>query len=293
MMGTLAGFVLCVFVLMGSASYFFAKMIDGIVLESDKNIPKGSYLVLDFGAPIREQNRGLSIWFSDISAPRLSDYLKIIKKASEDDKIQGIYLKLSNLSTGWSTVKSIREALVKFKKSKKSIWSYSDQYDEKTYYLASVADKVFLHPEGHFVWDGLGVSITFYRGLFQKLGIQPVVFRVGKYKSSVEPFTQYKMSLNNKNQMNELMDDLWQDIISTVSGSRGLAEKILNDFSENLEVRSADEALKVKLVDDLKTHSEIFETFILKKDIGKITTKDLGKVSFYRNLYGDLERGNF
>ena len=262
-----------------------------MVFESEKSIPKGSYLVLDFNDPIRERNSAFSI--SDFSSPRLGDYLKAIKKAAEDEQIKGIYLKLSNVSTGWSTIKSIYEALLEFKKSKKPIWSYSDSYDEKSYYLASVANKIFLHPEGRFIWNGLGFSFTFYKGTFQKLGVQPIIFRVGKYKSAVEPLTQYKMSIASKNQMNELVDDIWQDVISVVSKSRGLTEKALDDFSENLEVRLADEALKVKLVDDLKTHSEIFETLILKKGIDKITSKDLKKLISIETYMASWKEGFF
>lgn len=275
--GVVVGFLTCILIAVGLLTFLFTSA-ENISTTSSKEIKANSFLVLDFSTEIVETKDEFSIFFGGVGKLTLNDYLQIIKSAKKDKSISGIYLKLSSVPQGWSTLKTIRQALEDFKGSKKPIYSYADYYEEKSYYLASVSNKVFLHPQGEFSWDGLGSNPTFYQGLFEKIGVKPIVFRVGKFKSAVEPYTQKQMSPANKQQINELIDDIWQEIISAVSVSREVSEETLNEISESLQVRSADEAFEFKLVDELKIESDIFETLILKKQVEKIVKEDFKKL---------------
>ncbi len=273
--GVIVGFLTCVLIAVGLVTYVISSAES---VSSPQDIKANSFLMLELTEPITETKDEFSLYFGGLGKLTLTDYVEMIKDAEKDKSITGIYLKLSSLPHGWSTLKTIRKSLEDFKKTKKPIYSYADYYDEKSYYLSSVATQVFLHPQGEFSWDGLGASPTFYKGLFEKIGVKPIVFRVGKFKSAIEPYTEKEMSPASKRQLNELIDDIWQELISSISASREISEETLNEISENLQVRSADEAFESKLVDELKTESEIFETLIIKKDIEKIDKDDFKKL---------------
>ncbi len=274
--GVVVGFITSVIIAVGIVTYLVSST-EGMS-SSDKEVKSNSFIVLDFSVEIPETKDEFSLFFGGMGSLTLNDYVEMIKSAKKDKSITGLYLKSSSLPHGWSTLKTLRTALDDFKKSKKPIYAYADYYDEKSYYLASVATQVFLHPQGEFSWDGIGASPTFYQGVFEKLGVKPIVFRVGKFKSAIEPYIQKKMSEANKQQVTLLIDDLWQEIISAISVSREIPEESLNEISETLQVRSADEALESKFVDALKIESDIFETLIIKKDVDKIVKDDFKKL---------------
>lgn len=274
--GVVTGFIACIFIAVGIVVYLVSSTES--MTSTAKDIQSNSFIVLDFSAEIPETKDEFSLYFGGLGHLTLNEYVELIKSAKKDKSITGLYLKSNSLPHGWSTLKTLRTALDDFKKSKKPIYAYADYYDEKSYYLASVATQVFLHPQGEFSWDGLGSNPTFYQGVFEKIGVKPIVFRVGKFKSAIEPYTQKKMSEANKQQVSLLIDDIWQEIIASISISREISEETLNEISETLQVRSADEALEAKFVDELKIESDIFETLILRKDVDKIVKKDFKKL---------------
>src|SRR5574344_161313 len=189
----------------------------------------------------------------------LNDILKDIEKEKNDDKIKGIYLELSNINAGLSTIEEIRNKLIEFKKSGKFILAYSSGYSQTAYYLASVSDKIFLNPQGAVEWKGLNMQVMFYSGLLEKLGVEMQIFRHGQYKSAIEPFINKEMSEANEKQSITLIQSIWDDICTKVSSSRGISVEKLNTIADNLSALKAESAMDDKVVDGLKYYDEIID----------------------------------
>ena len=182
----------------------------------------------------------------------LDQLIDAIKVAKENDKVKGIYLEGGALQSDFASNEELRRALLDFKKSKKWIIAYADSYSQGTYYIASVADRVLLNPSGMLDWHGIAQQTTFYTGLMEKIGIKAQVFKVGTFKSAVEPFTLKQMSEANRLQMSELIGGLWKDMCTTVGASRQLSPDSLNSYADRyLALTDAKDYKQLKLVDDL------------------------------------------
>lgn len=209
----------------------------------------------------------------------LFDIIKDLHNAKSDANISGIYLDLNLLTaTGFASLEEIRNALIDFKKSGKFIYSYSEIISEKAYYLSSVADKVYLNPEGMMEFDGLSSEYTFFKGALDKLGIEPQIFRVGKFKSFIEPFTLTKMSDANRLQVQSYMGSEFAQYIKGISASRKIPADSLNAISASLKIQNAEDALHYHLVDGLKYKDEVLEqlrTLTKQPAINKLKTVSL------------------
>ena len=150
--------------------------------------------------------------FSTKKSLGLNDILKTIEKAKKDDIIKGIFLELSGLPAGMASLEEIRNKLIDFKSDGKFIICYSSMYTQKAYYLASIADKIYMTPMGAIEWKGLASQVMFYKGALEKLGIEAQIFRHGQFKSAVEPFMSDKMSEASKLQSITLIQSIWDDI---------------------------------------------------------------------------------
>ena len=182
---------------------------------------------------------------------------KAIIEASIDEKIKGIYINLSNITAGWSTLKSIRTTLLEFKKSKKFIIAFGDSFNEKTYYLASVADKIYLHKTGSIEFNGFSVSPLFFKGLLTKLELVPEIFRVGKFKSAIEPFMLDKMSKENSLQNKKLVSDLWLEFSSSIGSSRNISKETIELTANEMKLEDLLEAKKLGFINGLKIESDV------------------------------------
>lgn len=202
-----------------------------------------------------------------------------LQKAISDDKIKGIYLNLSEIDAGWASLKSIRSNLQNFKNSKKIIYAFSNSYNEKSYYLASVADKIFLHHSGDFELNGLSLSPLFLKGLLEKLELKPEIFRVGKFKSAIEPLIAEKMSAENSLQNKILLSDIWNDFSYNVSTSRGIPMDKLNSIVNNLEIRNILKAKEFGLIDDFKKESHVIDDILSTTKIKIDPKKELPFIS--------------
>src|SRR5690606_17389975 len=152
-----------------------------------------------------------------------------LEKAVDDDRIKGVYLKLSMINGGMASVEEIRNALTEFKeKSNKPIYAYGDQYDQTSYYLATVADQIIVHPFGSVDFRGLGGEMMFYTRALDKLGIDMQILRHGKFKAAVEPFMLEKMSEENREQQLVYMESLWNHMLQGISSSRNIPVPELN-----------------------------------------------------------------
>ena len=166
----------------------------------------------------------------------LDQILHSIRSAAEDENIEGISLETQFIQAGWSQTRSIRRALKTFKESGKFIYAYGDFYSQKSYYLASVADSIFLNPVGQIDFKGLSSEILYYKDFEDNYGVKMEVIRLGKYKSAVEPFLDNKMSTENRTQIKTLLDDLWEVIADEMAEGRGLTPFALNQAANQLVI---------------------------------------------------------
>jgi protease-4 len=187
----------------------------------------------------------------------LADYINNIKKAKADKNINGILLNMQYMDAGMATIEALRNELIDFKKSGKLIFAYGEIMSQKTYYLSSVADKIYLNPKGILEFNGLSANITFIKGTLEMLGIEPQIFYCGKYKSATEPLRLDHMSDANKKQTTEYLQGIYKHIIKNISSSRQLSYQLVDSISVNALVRSAADAYKFKMVDGLKYYDEI------------------------------------
>ncbi len=199
----------------------------------------------------------------------LDQILESIEKAKNDDRIEGIYLDLTSINTGMATVEEIRDALNDFKKSKKWIISYSEVYTQKTYYLASVADKVYLNPAGIMELRGLANQLMFFKNMLEKLEIDVQIIRHGKFKSAVEPFMLEKMSDSNREQMQKILNTMWGSMLNQVSGSRSIKISKINKLADELKIQDAKDAKKYNFVDGLMYKDELLAELRKKLKVGE------------------------
>jgi protease IV len=282
-------------------SIIFILIIVGIISASgDKTIDvePNSVLQISFNNSISERtpNNPLSgLSFLGIDGEKtigLNDILANIKKAKTDNNIKGIFLDESVISPGQATSEEIRNALIDFKKSGKFIVAYSEIYTQGFYYLASVADKIYINPKGIFLFHGFSQEITFLKGALDKLGIEAQIIKVGTYKSAVEPFFLTKMSDANRLQVNSYMGSLYDHFLTGISESRKINKDSLFNYANELKIRFPEDALKYKLVDGLKYKDEILND--LKQRTGLNSKQDLKTVglSDYGNSADQKEDDN-
>lgn len=184
----------------------------------------------------------------------LYDVLRAIDKAKVDDRIKGIYINLTGAGgISGAGIEELRNAVEDFKQSGKFVVAYNDNYSQIGYYLASAADKIYLQPEGGMAWSGMASTLMFYKNAMDRLGLHAEVFRpsVCKYKSAVEPYILNRMSDANRRQMQEMVNDMWKVITTTVGEARGIEVGELNRLADNLEVVFPEDAVKYGFVDGL------------------------------------------
>jgi protease-4 len=221
------------------------------------------HIVLSSSIPERTPDNKLPGFLSDFGGDNktigLNDILANIKKAKTDDNIKGIFLDESDSQAGEATIEEIRNALIDFKTSGKFIIAYSEAYDQSFYYLASVADKIYLNPKGDLEFKGFSQQITFLKGALDKLGIEAQIIKVGTYKSAVEPLVLTKMSDPNRLQVTSYLGSLYDHFLTGISKSRGINKDTLFNYANNLRIQYPEDALKYKLVDGLKYKDEVLD----------------------------------
>jgi protease-4 len=244
-------------------------IIAGIVAAASSDevvIDKNTVLVLKMDKPIADRvpKMPVLVMFGAEKYSGLTEILKNLKKAKTDKNVPGIYLDLSTVQASMATVEEIREGLLDFKKSGKFIWAYSEGYDQKSYYLASTADKIFLTPQGIVFFTGLSANMMFLKGTLDKLDIKIQVIRHGKFKAATEPLFLDKMSKENREQTTELINNLWDKMISGISESRHISKDELNYIADSLKLSKASEALKYKFIDEIAYKDEFLKDLRLK-----------------------------
>lgn len=236
-------------------------------------VEKNSVLVLKLNGSIDEQGTDNTIGKltgNYIPSTGLNDILSAIKKAKEEENIKGIYIDAGVLSTDYATLQEIRSALEDFRKSGKKIIAYADTYSQGSYYLASVADKIYLNPIGMVDWHGIGAQPVFYKDMLAKFGVKFQVVKVGTFKSATETYTEEHMSDANRLQTKMFLDGTWKQVCNAVSKSRGISVDSLNRYADELLMfQSAESLLKRKVVDGLAYASDMKDIAKTQFGIGK------------------------
>lgn len=250
-----------------------------------QNVEKNSVFVLNLSGTISEQGseNPLSMFTGENSLNSgLNDILSAIKKAKANDDIKGIYIEAGALMTNYATLQEIRNALDDFRKSGKWIVAYGDFYTQGAYYVASVADKVYINPKGVVDWHGIGAQTMFYKDFMAKFGVKLQVVKVGTFKSATETFTEEKMSDANRLQTQTFIDGTWRNICAAVSKSRGISVDSLNSYADSyLALQSTETLVKAKMVDGMMYGDQVKDAVkkIMKldkdDDISQLTLNDM------------------
>ena len=259
--GTFLVFFFWIFILLGIAGS----------MEKSVAVHPESILKIDFSevltdAPSSDPLAGIDLMTLQTTRQlSLFKAFRAIEAAGADDRIKGIYLRMNGGGgvTGSALLEELREALLEFKQSGKFIVAYNETYSQGQYYLASVADKIYLQPEGGMEWSGLASDVMFYKGLLDKLDLRAEVFRptACKYKSAVEPFILDKMSAANREQMQALVNSMWGTISGAVCESRGIDSVKMRRITDNLQVTLPEEALEYGFVDSLLYEDQMEDVF--------------------------------
>jgi protease IV len=219
----------------------------------------------------------------------MNDILKCIEKASADIRIRGIYIDASSVQSGMAQTEEIRNALIDFKKSGKFIYAYADEYSQNAYYLSSVADRIYVNPQGFVELHGLMTQLMYFKGTFEKLEIEPVLIRHGKFKSAGETYVLDKMSDENRTQIASFVDDIWNNMKSQISTSRKISETEIENIADSLKVRTAYDALKNKLVDRAVYFDQFISDINEASGTGSSSKMETISINKYKDVKPDIK----
>ena len=287
-LGTLIALVINFFIKVGTVSYMISNLSKDTETSTTVKPNSVLYMTLDYAIPDRTSDNPFGgINFSTMEAQDMTgmnEILRNIEHAKTDPNIKGIYMELSSIPTSTATLEEIRDKLVEFKESGKFIVAYSESYSQSAYYMASIADKIILNPEGMLDLHGMSSQIMFYKHLLDKLDIEMQIVRGpnNRFKSAVEPYFLDKMSEANREQMDKMLGSVWGQILMGISQSRNISVEQLNQIADNLETYfAADKALEYGLVDNLYYKDQVLEELKgltgSNKNINAITNANYAK----------------
>lgn len=213
-----------------------------------------------------------------VSSHGLLEILQSIKSAKDDPKIEGIYLEPSFLSGGFASLQEIRDALIDFKSSDKFIMAYGEFMTEGDYYLANVADNIYLNSQGSVEFNGLSANVTFYQGMFEKLDIEPEIFRVGEYKSAIEPYIRKDLSKENEYQLSELLNNINNHYLNGVAEAAVLSFDRVKEIQDKMLVQVPEEAEEFGLVTKVGYKDELLNLIVDQLGLDEID--DINFISY-------------
>ncbi len=296
MLGFIFGYIvialISVFIAIGVMSYVASKTSNKIS-GKEVTVKENTILRINLNKPIVERTDENPLYDLDIFPDEavfpvsLKDIVDNIAKAKTDDRIKGIYLNLMVTPASFATLEEIREALIDFKTSGKFIYAYSSIMSEGSYYLASVADGIYMQPEGMFIFDGFNSESAYLKGMFDKLDIEPIVIRHGKYKSAGESFDHYEMTEENRLQLEEFIFPLYDAYIAKICESRKLNPENIKDVAANFKVRRVSDAVKFGLIDSALYADEMYELMKDRLDVEKLRMVSLEK---YKHSYVEKKK---
>ena len=279
-LAVIVGFVLMFFIL----GVFIASILTAASTAKSEtaSIKDKSVLKLNLNYTISEQNKTEDIDFLSGSLAikekiGLENTIRSIQKAKNDDKIKGIYLEMGIMPNSFASIDALRRTLLDFKTSGKFIKAYGEYVSQKSYYLASVADDIFVNPEGLVEMRGIGTQLTFYKKFLDKIEAEVQVFKVGTFKSAVEPFIREEMSDANRKQMEFLLGGIKKDFINNISTARNIEAANLEEYINMLAFNTVDTSVTLGLIDGAKYYDEVLDD--LAKTLEVEDTKDINFIS--------------
>ncbi|MFN5356780.1 MAG: signal peptide peptidase SppA [Bacteroidota bacterium] len=281
-LGTIVGLLILSFLF-----FIFISALVALGGDSESQVEDKSVLHLTLEEPIEDRTSdnpldGFDFTSFDVNKKiGLNDLLDCIDKAAADDRIKGIFLDFTSISSGMATAQTVRNALVDFRKTGKFIYAYADYYSQGAYYMASVADSIFMNPQGDLMLNGLAAEIMFFKGTLEKLEIKPQIIRHGKFKSAVEPYLLDKMSDENRRQMAELIEPIWAQMKKDIGSSRKISPEALEGISDSLSLRSPDDAINERLLDNLIYRDQFMAILKRACKIGKDANANLISLDSY------------
>jgi protease-4 len=259
-------------------------------------IKSNSILEIDLSKPISEIPQANILSAITGGAPAaevgLFEVLSAIEMAKTDEHIKGIFLKAGGNSNGWATSQQLRKALESFKSSGKFIYAYADGITQKAYYVASVADSVFINPVGNVELKGLSTNIMFYKGLLDKLEVQPEIFYCGKFKSATEPLRAYKMTAENRTQISAYQNDLWAEMVGVVVQHTGMDSTTVDSLVNAGAIQTSADAIQYKLADGLKYQDEVEQLLKAKSGIDADKELNFASLSDYKSRLSQKPSSN-
>ncbi len=279
--GTMVGIILLFFLLIG-------YLITAVSLEAPVVVGEGSVLFIKLDKPVTEleieEPLADIIPGSDAESIGLIQLRDAIRHAKTNENIEGIYLNAPQVGAAFSTLDEIRAALEDFKSSGKWVIAYSNAYTEGGYYLSTIADKVYMNPTGTVELNGLAIEVSFFKKLFDKLEIKPQVFRVGDFKSAVEPFMREDMSEENRLQLTEMINGIYSHMTSQIAKSRNLPVERVKEIADKMLVRNSDQAVEYGLIDSLYYDDQIRD--VIREKLGLESKKKIPFVTYsdYRKV---------
>ncbi|MFM2207804.1 MAG: hypothetical protein RL213_1779 [Bacteroidota bacterium] len=258
------GFVLGSILLFGFFVLLISAMVATLGNDGEITVRDGSVLVVELDPGTTERSsknpfRNLSPAGMRGETLGLNDILEDLDKARRDDRIKGMLLNLTAVPAGRATNEEIRKAILDFRKDGKFVYAYGDYYSQGAYYLASAADRIYVHPQGMVDFKGLSMEMMFFKGSLEKLEIEPQIIRHGKYKSAIEPFILDKMSPENREQLQTLMSGIWNHMLDNISASRRIPADSLSSLADGFVSRDPQTALKCGLVDKVSYYDELLD----------------------------------
>ena len=257
---------------------FFSTLGNYMNKKDRISVEENTVLKIDLSTPVVERSADNPIEFINSSGDNpieLKDVLLSIEKAKNDDRIKLIYLNFNEVNAGLSCIEEIRAKLADYKTSGKQIIAYSNYYSQYSYLLCSVADKIYLNPNGFIDLKGISASVVFFKNLLAKIGVETQIIRKGQFKSAVEPFTETKMSSSSRLQTKLLIEDISEFMTNCISEERNIeVSKINNDINE-LRLNSAAACKKLNYIDDILYEDQLKDSLKLFSSSAKIKTIDL------------------
>ena len=274
-LATITGIVISSILLLIIFMVIIGIMINSVGNKNETITPTNAVLMIDLDHTITEKTEPNP--FKDVDLPGLAstkslglnDIVAKIKAAKTDDNIKGIYLNIKGVNTGFASMKAIHDALIDFKQTDKFIISYSDIMSQKGYYLNSLADETYLHPQGSLDFRGLATAVMFYKDALDKLGIEMQIIKVGTYKSAVEPFVLNSMSEANKEQVTSYLGSIYKTFLQDISQTRKLPVDSVRQIADNYQIKNPADAKRLGFVDDLLYKDQVLEKLREKLNIEK------------------------
>ncbi len=277
--------------------FLFILIVGALADEPPVEVKANSVLHLKLNKPLSEVEfdnplDDIPVFASAPSTIGLVQLKEAIEHAKTDDNIKGIYLDAPYVMAGMGMLHELRSTLADFKKSGKFVISYGEFYSEPSYYLASVSDVVALHPEGDIEFNGLAANVTFFTGMFEKLEIEPQIFRVGDFKSAVEPFMRKNLSEENELQLNAMLSGIYSDMLDSIAATRGIEKGELKNISDNMLARNPQGALAHKLVDSLFYFDQLIS--MIKKESGTAADDEVEFIKYtdYNKSFSNYKRSD-